>query len=71
MSEYLFETLLFYYVLFSYYRGVTMRNKFLEKVVKFFNVMGIVASSIYGLLIVLELLTEWYENGTLLRVWNL
>ncbi|MBR1486918.1 MAG: hypothetical protein IJ597_06660, partial [Synergistaceae bacterium] len=62
--------LLFYYLVFSYYKGVTMSNKFLEKVVKFLNVMGIAASSIYGLLIVLELLTEWYENGTLLRVWN-
>lgn len=70
MSEYLLGTLTFYFLLFSYEKGVNMDNKFLEKVVKFFNITGIAASSVWWVLKVLGLLAEWFENGTLLGVWE-
>ncbi|MBR1439169.1 MAG: hypothetical protein IJ587_11610 [Synergistaceae bacterium] len=70
MSEYLFATLSFYYLLFFYKKGVAMGNKFLEKMVNFFCVTGVIANSVWLLMKLLELLTEWFENGTLLRVWE-
>ena len=69
MSEYLFASLLSYYLFFFCDKGVFM-DKILRKIVNFFSITGIIASSTWWILKVLELLTEWFEDGTLLRVWN-
>lgn len=70
MSEYLFASLLTCFLFFFYNKGVTMKNKILEKIANFFTTAGIILSSIWWLMKVLGLLTEWFENGVLLRVWN-
>ena len=70
MSEDLLAFLLFYYLIFFYNKGVAMKNKILETIVKFFSITGIIASSTFGIMKVLGLLTEWYESGFLLHVWN-
>ena len=71
MSEYLFASLLSYYLFFfcDCDKGVFM-DKIFRKIVNFFSITGIIASSTWWILKVLELLTEWFEDGTLLRVWN-
>ena len=70
MSEKFFLSLLAYYFYFFYMKGISMTDKICGKVMKFFTAVGVVAGAIYYSMNVLELLTEWYETGVLLRVWK-